>query len=73
MPPVETQGFCIYCRKPTRFNPSFPTCITCGGVCSMTTRFSATEDAASYCHGCGESAYVTASNPLCDDCRKNVP
>nr|MDO8083200.1 hypothetical protein [Candidatus Sigynarchaeum springense] len=73
MEPVEKQGFCIYCHKLTRFNPKFPTCTTCGGACSMTTRFSSTEDAASYCHGCGEPAYVTSSNPLCDDCRKKTP
>ncbi len=73
MAPVEKQGFCIYCCKPTRFDPKFPTCTTCGGVCSMTTRFSSTEDAASYCHGCGEPAYVSSGNPLCDDCRKKTP
>ncbi|MBN2152186.1 MAG: hypothetical protein JW839_12115 [Candidatus Lokiarchaeota archaeon] len=69
----ERQGFCIYCRKHVSFNPDVPACTTCGGVCSMTMRFSSTEDAPSYCHACGEPAYVSASNPLCDSCKARPP
>nr|MDO8112179.1 hypothetical protein [Candidatus Sigynarchaeota archaeon] len=68
----ERAGYCIYCGKQTRFNPKFPFCLACGGKCSATERFSSTDDAANYCHGCGEPAYVSSSSPLCEVCRKNA-
>lgn len=69
---IVVTGYCIYCRRKTRYNPQFPFCKTCGGKCSAMERFSSTEDAATYCHGCGEAIYVSSNNPLCPECRQKL-
>lgn len=66
-------GYCIKCGKPGRYNPDFPYCDTCGGVCTACSDRSSASDALYlFCHRCGETAYVSPDQPLCDDCLEEI-
>ena len=70
---TQTGGFCIYCGQELNFrNTSRPFCALCGGKCSACTRSSATDKTPMFCHSCGESAYISVNDPICEDCQNNT-
>ncbi|MHA1681993.1 MAG: hypothetical protein ACTSUE_13725 [Promethearchaeota archaeon] len=66
-----TKGFCIFCGEYIPYNTGHPTCIACGGPCSANSRSSSTDQAPTYCHACGDPAFISMESPLCGDCERN--
>ena len=66
------EGFCIRCGAPIPINIEDPYCPLCGGKCSISNRFSTSENTEMFCHLCGEATYVTSINPICSECEKKI-
>jgi len=65
-------GYCIRCGESIEIDKNNPYCPICGGQCSISNRYSSSENTEMFCHLCGEATYVSSTHPICSECENKV-
>jgi len=65
-------GYCIRCGESIEIDKKNPYCPLCGGQCSISNRYSSSENTEMFCHLCGEATYVSFTLPICSECENKI-